>query len=200
VCQYKYTAGRWHEYWVLGARSVFLAIVLLFYDWSGLLWCWSMYHCVLCNCTDNDDVKSTCYFNNDFVCRRTFRTMPDWLYKTILCGCSDWYMHEYCWHCCVIGLHIYTCTSTLWFNLVNPQKVSVPIHINCWRVACTLVFGVRSDVLAFVFLFCDWCGTKWCWSMCHCVLCNWTSNDDVKLICYFNNNFVCSRTFCSMPD
>jgi hypothetical protein len=41
--------------------------------------------CVLCNLTSNDDVKSSCYFNSDFVCWRTFRTMPDWFYISILC-------------------------------------------------------------------------------------------------------------------
>jgi hypothetical protein len=157
-----------------------------------------MYQCARCNCTSNNDVKSSCYFNSDFVCWRTFRAMPDWFYITFVCVCSVWLRHECCWHCCEICLHICTCTFTLWFKLCIPKQVSVSIQIYCWRVAWILGFGCSICRACNWFLFCDWCGTKWCWIMYQCVLCNCTSNDDVKSSCYFNSDFVCWRTFRTM--
>jgi hypothetical protein len=41
---------------------------------------------------------------------------------------------------CDLSAH-FTCTFTLWFNLGNPQEASVPIHMNCWRVAWSMGFG-----------------------------------------------------------
>jgi hypothetical protein len=49
---------------------------------SGAESCISMFYC-----TSNNDVISSCNFYSDFVCWRTFRTMPDWFYITIVCGC-----------------------------------------------------------------------------------------------------------------
>jgi hypothetical protein len=92
-------------------------------------------------------------FQQWFVFLETFRTMPDWFYITIVCVDLEWLRHDCRWHCCVIGLHICTWTFTLWFNLGNPQRVSVPIHTNCWRVTWTMGFWC-SICRACIWYFC----------------------------------------------